>query len=171
MPADPRTEPFDHIELRPNSSPRRPVTPTVDMPAGVLVEPDDGSIGNGVKLMTANFGDSNTVEGKAESLEIPAIHPRSSTPYDKTTNFDATYSDSGEAIEHESEKGYWLKGSSLTTVAGKTKLIPAGSGLVKAALAHTSTPLPIHMWVAMLSVSSKTWTQGKYKGMTSSFTA
>ena len=124
---------------------------------------------NGYTYMSANFGDSNTVEGEAIQCEIPEIHPQSTTPYDKATAF-AT-ADHINVIQHVVGNEYWLKGSTITTVHDQTKLICAGAGLVKAALGHTATPLPMHMWLAKLSVTSATWVRANYLGIVSSFSA
>jgi hypothetical protein len=135
----------------------------------LLVSPSTGSIGNGTALAGANEGDSNTVESLIESVEIPKVHPTSRKMFDKTTGF--TTSDPAVGIRHEIGRGYWLKGSSVTGVINQTKFICAASGLVKAQVAHTATPLPVHMWACLKTTSSATWQQGKYLGIVSTFTA
>lgn len=163
------SSPGDTIEITKGSpSISGTVTSTDTLYAGLLTEPDIGSIGNGVKALTANFGDSNTVEGDVYQIEVPPVHPQSNAPNNITTAFSTN--DSVVLKKHVIGKSYWLKGSSVTAVKG-AKLIPAGSGLVKAMLAHTATPLPIHTWVCDKAVSSATWIQATYKGIVSSFTA
>ena len=136
---------------------------------GLLAEWSTGTYGNGVVPMTANYGDSQTEEGEALQIEIPGIHPRSQTAYDKSTVY--TAGDSLILVTHVVGQTYWVKGSSITTTKNKTKLIPAGSGLVKAAIAHTATPLPMHMWLAKQTVASGTWLKAKYLGIVSSYTS
>lgn len=142
---------------------------STDLYPGLLAEPSTGTYGNGYIAMTANFGDSNTVEVEAVQVEIPAIHPQDDSIYSLTKAFAA--GDKLNMVVHQVGKLYWLKGSSITTVKDQTKLIPAGSGLVKAAVAHTATPLPLHMWKARQTVTTATWVKGTYLGMISSFTA
>ncbi len=125
--------------------------------------------GNGVAVMTANYGDAQASEGEVNQIDIKGIHPTSQTAYDKTTVY--TSGQKCNLVTHVVGQSYWLKGSSISTTKNVTKLVPAGSGLVKAALAHTATPLPMHMWLAKQTVSSATWVKGKYLGMVSSFTA
>ena len=137
--------------------------------AGLLVEPSTGTYGNGVAVMTANYGDSNTVEALARQIEIDKIHPTSNSPYDLTTVY--TAGQHVNIVVHQVNKVYWLKGSSITTVKNQTHLVPAGSGLVKAQLAHTATALPMHTWVARQTVSSATWVKGQYLGFKSFYTA
>lgn len=162
-------EPWKTVEHAPGTSPKRSVSIGETMTACVLVTPSTGTYGNGVALAAANHGDSQADEAFVEQIEIPEIHPRSSTVYDKTTNF--TAGDPAEAIKHVKNKVYWLKGSSLTAYKNKSKLIVAGSGLVKVQLTHTATPLPVHMWGCYLSVSAATYTLGEYLGIVSTFTA
>ncbi len=161
--------PLKSVELIPGTSPKRPVTIGAEsMYAACLVTPSTGTYGNGVDLTGANHGDSNTAEATVEQLEIPAIHPHSTTAYDKTTAF--TTGDPAIAIEHVVNQGYWLKGSSLS-ITRDDKIICTSSGLVKKALAHTATPLPVHTWKCIKTVSAQTYVQGRYMGLVSSFTA
>jgi hypothetical protein len=163
-------EPEKTVEHVPGSSPTRNVTIGETMTATCLVYASTATYGNGVALAAANHGDSNTEEGTIEQIEIPHIHPRGDgTPWDKTTSYSA--GDYANAIEHKVGNAYWLKGSAVTATARKTKLIVAGSGLVKAQLAHTATPLPVHMWTCHRSVSAGTYILGGYDGIVSTYTA
>lgn len=159
--------PMHSVELIPGSSPKRNVTiGEGSMYPILLVKPSTGTYGNGVGLAAANEGDDNDDEADIEQLEIEAA--RTSTAYDITTVY--TTGDPAIAIKHMPGKGYWLKGSSLTASKGD-KLIPTSSGLVKKALTHTATPLPMHTWSVIKAVTSATYVQGEYKGLVSSFTA
>jgi len=162
-------QPGKTIQVNPGRSPKRAVTiGDSSSYAGLLVIPSTGTYGNGVIVATANYGDSNTGEGRIEQLEIPEIHPQSNTPYDKSTVF--TAADPAEAVQHVVGESYWVKGSAVT-VSRDDKLIISGSGQVKKAIAHTATPLPVHMWVAEAAFTSATWIKAKYLGMVSYFTS
>lgn len=150
-------------------SPKKDGTSDGTVYAGFLTELSVSTYGNGVTYMSANWGDSNTVEAEACSVEIDPIHPTSGNPYDLTTVYAAGLH--VNLVVHQVGLTYWLKGSSITTVKNSSKLIPAGAGLIKAAVAHTATPLPIHMWKAVMTVTSGTWVKGTYLGMISGFTA
>jgi len=163
------TQPLHSVEFDKGTSPSRDVTigDSSSYP-GLLVEPSIATYGNGVAVMTANFGDSNTVEAICEQLDILPLHTQSNTPYDKTTVL--TAADPWVAVRQVVGKKYWLKGSSVTTIRG-TKLVPAGSGLVKAMLAHTATALPMFTWAAETVRSSATWIDATFLGHVVSFTA
>ena len=162
------TVPGDTVQIT-KDSPVKPgtATSTDTKYAVLLVEPDIGSIGNGVKLMGADFGDSNIAEGDVWQIEIPSVHPQSNTPNDKDTAF-AT-NDALNLIKHVIGSSYWLKGASLSAAVGD-KLICAGGGLVKKSLAHTATPKSKNYWVVDKLVASKTYVQATYKGQTMFFT-
>jgi hypothetical protein len=142
---------------------------STDLYAGLLAEPSTGTYGNGAIAMTVNFGDSQIAEAEVMQVEIMAIHPQSSTPYDLTTAFAA--GDHVNMVVHQVGKVYWLKGSSISATKDQSKLIPAGAGLVKVQVAHTATPLPMHMWKCRKTVTSATWVKGTYLGIVSTFTA
>lgn len=162
-------QPDQSIQFEPGLSPQRNITiGASSITAGLLVVPSTGTYGNGVALSGANCGSAQATEAFIESVEIPSIHPGSGTPYDIATAF--TTGDPANGVQHVCGKNYWLKGSSVSTVRG-SKIIPIASGLVKVALAHTATPLPMHMWGAIKIYSSATWVLGTYLGIVSSFTA
>jgi len=135
---------------------------------GLLLKPSTGTYSNGFDVADAAYGDSNTSEGFIYQCDIPAIHKRSTTAWDKTTAFQA--GDAIPVIKHEEGHTYWLKGSSLTVTEGD-KIITAANGLVEKQTAHTSTPLPHHTWIAFKSYTSATWIKATYIGITSMFTA
>jgi len=118
--------------------------------------------------MSAAYGDSNTGEGFPYQVEIPAIHPQSTTAHDKTTAYAA--GDTLSVIKHRIGSSYWLKGSSLTVTKGD-KVIAAANGLVAKQTAHTASALPHHTWIANDTYSAKTWIKGTYIGITSMYTA
>ncbi|MHA1277097.1 MAG: hypothetical protein ACTSQ8_07920 [Candidatus Helarchaeota archaeon] len=157
------TQPGSTIDVNGNS-PSEDATIAVDdtMKAGYLVYPSTGTYGNGVDRMTANYGDSNTGESLVRQIEIPEIHPESNTPYDKSTAYKA--GDHCEVKYHVVGKTYWLPASSITASKGD-KIVPAGSGLVKKALAHTTSSKPVHMWSCVKAVTSGSWVQAEYLGM------
>ena len=162
------TLPGDTIQITKDSPVKSGTATSTDTKYAVLLtEPDIGSIYNGVKLMSANFGDSNIAEGDAWQIEIPSVHPQSNTPNDKATAFSTN--DALNLVKHVIGSSYWLKGSSLSAAVG-AKLVPAGSGLVKVALAHTSTPKAVHTWVVDKLIASKTYVQATYKGLTQIYT-
>lgn len=163
-------QPETSVEKNPGTSPSRRATShdTSNYPC-FLVMPSVATYGDGVAPASANYGDSNTEEGGIEQIDITPIHPQSNTAYDKTTAFAA--GDELTVITHIQGKVYWLKASSLTATIHKTKLVCAGSGIVKAALAHTGTPLPVHMWLCKKTVSSATYTLGRYMGIVNYNTA
>jgi len=142
-------------------------TATTNKPV-LLAIPSTGTYGNGVTIAGAALGDSNSAEGEVFQFEIPAIHPQSNTPHDKTTAF--AVADPVTVIQHVKGKTYWLQGSSLSITKG-AKIIAAASGLVAVQTDHTSTPLPHHTWVCAKTVASATYVQGLYIGITSMFTA
>lgn len=136
---------------------------------GLLAEWSVATYGNGVVPMTANYGDSNTEEADCMSIEIAGYQLNTTTAFSVATAY--TTGQSLTLVHHVRNKVYWLKASSLTCTKNKTKLVPAGSGLVKAALAHTATPLPMHMWKAKQTKSAATWVKGQYLGLVSSYSA
>lgn len=157
------------VEVSGNSPGLDGTSASTSVKPGLLVAPSTGTYGNGYEVASAAYGDANASEGTIRQVEILATHPQNKTSiYDKTTAFAA-----GDHIvvkEHIIGKTYWLKGSSLT-VALDGKIITAANGLVAAQTAHTATPLTHHTWVCVKAVSSATWVQGRYIGITTMFTA
>lgn len=151
-----------------HNPPSRPVTiGAASMNACLLVVPSTGTYGNGVALAGAQVGNTNAI-GIIEQLQIPAKHPQSTTPYDKTTDFVA--GDPARAIEHIIGRSYWLEGSSLSITKG-AKMIGAASGLIASAGAGTTTPVSMLVWVCNKTVATATYVQGKFIGLASVFTA
>jgi len=149
-----------------HNPPARNVTCGEAMSAGELVQASEGTYGNGVAYADADHGSAN-LEGMIEQIEIPAKHPQSTTPYDKTTEF--SIGDPARAIEHIIGRSYWLKGSTMT-IAKHAKIRCAADGLVDY-IAGTTTPVVMFTWVCLKAVSSTTWVQGRFIGLSSQFTA
>lgn len=118
--------------------------------------------------MTANYGDSNTGEGSVWQIDIQALHPQSNTPFDKTTAYSTN--DPVNLVKHKEGNLYWLPGSSLT-VSVQDILVPAGSGLVKKALAHTASAKSVHTWTVRKAASAQSWALGEYNKFKQYYTA
>jgi len=165
---DTATGPGSTIDVSGNSPALDGSSHSTSVKPALLVTPSTGTYGNGYEVMSAQYGDLNAGEGTVRQVEILLTHPQNKTvPYDKTTAFAA-----GDHIvvkEHIINKTYWLKGSSLT-IAKDGKIITAANGLVAAQTEHTATSLPHHTWVCVKAVTSATWVQGKYIGITPMFT-
>lgn len=161
--------PGDTVDISGNSPSRDVTAADTTVKPILLLQPSVGAYGNGVTVMSANYGDSNTDEGIIEQADIMPVHPQNKTAInDKTTAFDT--GDHLTAKEHVKGKTYWLKGSSISATRGD-KLYCSGSGLVSKQTAHTATPLAHQTWICARTVASQTYVQGTYVGLTTMFTS
>ena len=142
---------------------------TTSVKTGLLLKPSTGTYTNGYDVCDAQYGDLNAGEGFIHQCDIMAIHPQTTTPYDKNSTAFAE-GDHINVIRHKIGDTYWLPASSITASVGD-KLITAASGLVAKQTEHTGTLKQHHYWVCVKAASSKNWVKATYKGILNMYTA